>query len=423
MKLLNLSSRYFFLAFLVLMLLMGALLFFSINSIVSDELDEYLENRVEQLREAYITGNYSEENISRSFRIVKISKKEAEKFQREYPKGKFSNSLWVNFKEKEKEPLRILEKVFFYKGDYFKLKLFVTLINRSELLQAILWEIVFVVLVLLLLTFLINRLILARIWSPFYKNLRELHKFRLDRDHDICFAPSSVLEFEELRSALDFLIRNNRKVYLSQKEFIENASHEIQTPLAIVNNKLTQLMQKPDLDEKEAKVLIEIEENLERLTRLNQSLLLLNKIEHQQYVECEKVVLSDVLLKNGKTFKEIAEHQDLKFTMTISSETVISMNPDLAEVLINNLLTNAIKHNIDSGFIVIELSGRGLVVSNSGKPLDLPIEEVFTRFSKRRSSRESNGLGLHIVKSICDLYKFALSYECEGNLHRIRMQF
>jgi len=214
-----------------------------------------------------------------------------------------------------------------------------------------------------------------------------------------------------------------RNDYESLKNFTENASHEIQTPLAIIKSKLELLSQSENLDETQILVIGAINDAASRLSKLNQSLLLLTKIENRQFIESERLNLSFILSENLENFEELAETKNIKINRNIKENVPVEMNESLSGILISNLIINSIKHNQNNGFIDVKLDNNILKISNTGAKPGTKTEAFFQRFKKDLGSNDSLGLGLSIVKKICDNYGFTVQYDYKESLHIVTIEF
>ena len=233
---------------------------------------------------------------------------------------------------------------------------------------------------------------------------------------------TGTTEFNQLNSTAAGLITATNAAYHQQKQFVENASHEIQTPLAIIRSKLELLINEPDLTEKHALLLADITEANERLSLMNRTLLLLAKIENNQFPETESVNISLSVEKLIETFKN--HYDDFPELVTeIAKNILVTANRSLIEILISNLITNAIVHNIPAGRIEISLSPGIFTIENTGTLLDTTPEELFDRFKKGSHNTKTTGLGLAIVRQICTLYHFRVTYQSDDGWHRIRVTF
>ena len=211
--------------------------------------------------------------------------------------------------------------------------------------------------------------------------------------------------------------------FIHQKEFTEKAAHEMQTPLAVMKAKLDLLIQSPNLKEEEMNQLQAIDTSVSKLASLNKALLLLAKIENNQFKDYTEINLQKVIEKIILNYEEVIESKNLSVEKKIEPNGKIMMNPILCDVLISNLIQNATRHNISGGSIKIELTTNTLTISNSGNPLNIKPEELFDRFKKNNASKESLGLGLSIVKSITDLYAIKITYSFSENRHTFALHF
>ncbi len=262
---------------------------------------------------------------------------------------------------------------------------------------AILTFLFFLILVIGFLIF--NRRLSVKLWQPFRSTLNKLKAFNLNSQASIPFEISNTLEFEELNLALSKLIEHTISVYKSQKEFTENASHELQTPLAIIKNKLDLLLQKEALTDRQYQIIEATNKAVTRVSRINKNLLLLAKIENHQFEDSEEINLSDLTTQSLVHLHEHIESKALILQSEIDGELSITGNKTLLEILLNNLILNAIRHNAQKGIIKITLDKSGLTLSNSGnKALD--IESLFKRFKKSSDESSGSGLGLAIVEQI-----------------------
>jgi signal transduction histidine kinase len=268
---------------------------------------------------------------------------------------------------------------------------------------------------------LLNSSMSKRIWRPFYETLDQLKAYQVDRNESIVHKTTDISEFNDLNATVAKLTQRSRKAYLDQKEFIENASHELQTPIAIFQSKLDTLMQASALSDTDASTISELEATASRMARLNKNLLLISKIDNHQFETRETINIQDVV-------KHLLTHLDaISSTQGISIATQISpymvhANRTLVEILISNLLNNAVRHNISGGHIRVELREGVLQISNSGDAHPRDPARMFARFGKDSNNSESTGLGLAIAKDICKVQGFELNYSYNGE-HIFTVQF
>lgn len=261
----------------------------------------------------------------------------------------------------------------------------------------------------------LNRRLSKSVWKPFRETLDQLKTFSLNNQTKIEFSKTDVSEFDELNQSLTKLIEHNVSVYKTQKEFTENASHELQTPLAILKNKLDILLQNQDLTEKQYQIAEEMNRALSRSSRINKNLLLLAKIDNKQF-DSETFHLNEVLNQSLEILQEHFEQKNISVNTEISDNVKVNGNIGLTEVLINNLIINAIRHTSINGSISIKLNNSVFEVSNSGTE-KLNSDLLFKRFSRFSKDNNGSGLGLAIVKEICKSQNWTIDYRFENNNH------
>lgn len=317
----------------------------------------------------------------------------------------------------DEDPYREIAGTITVDGQLYKLVISSSLVENEDLLGSIM--IVQATLLILLMTGIlwINRITSKKIWKPFYSLLNNMQQYDLNKNNEIKFEETPISEFKELNQVISNLLARNYEIFLQQKEFTENASHEMQTPLAIIQGQVELLMQTSPLTENQAILISELEASNQRLIRLNKSLLLLTKIENSEYAPTEPVDLIALVTRLVDTFHDYMDKQKIQLVEKFVVNQVVSANTSLMEILLANLISNAIRHNIPGGQLVIEIRKSSFTISNSGVQKALSSEKIFTRFYKESSHSESTGLGLAIVKRICDMYKFPLSYSFNQNWH------
>jgi signal transduction histidine kinase len=262
----------------------------------------------------------------------------------------------------------------------------------------------------------LNKRISQKLWTPFYVSLQKIKSFELSSQTRPSFERTDIIEFEEMNGSLSRLIEGNIDVFRRQKEFTENASHELQTPLAIVQLKLDLLLQSSMLSAEQSSIIDDIHHALARVSRINKNLLLLAKIENLQFGLKEQVDLSAHLEKNIALFSDFLKSKNLTISCDILSGVVIKGNKMLVEVMLNNLLMNAVRHNIENGKIEVLLALDQLRISNSGTSA-LNGAKLFKRFSMAAPETHGSGLGLAIVQEICNTHGWNIQYNFEPKMH------
>jgi signal transduction histidine kinase len=269
---------------------------------------------------------------------------------------------------------------------------------------------------------LINRWQLRRLWKPFYATLAGVEKFRLGEKLSPGFGNSSINEFNQLNNTINQFIHGAEKEYYILKEFTENASHELQTPLAIVRSTLDVMIQDEKLSESQSNALQSAYSAIQKMSRLNQSLLLLNKIENRQFSEIDSFDFKTLVEQKMTDCLELWQGRNLNVTSSLAS-TPVSMNEQLAEILLNNLFSNAARHTAEGSSIHIQLAGQVFEISNPAANGPLDPEKLFKRFSKGGQTTDQHGLGLSIVKQITEVSGKQIAYHYAGGRHIFSIHF
>lgn len=204
------------------------------------------------------------------------------------------------------------------------------------------------------------------------------------------------------------MVRKINADYENMKNFSEDISHEMQTPLAIVQSKLEILKQRT-LDDKDSSLSLNaISKAVLRLSKLNKSLLLLTKIRNDQFQEVAEVNISSIVNNYIEGLVELIAAKEITLTLNIS-DCILFMDVHLAEFLISNLISNSIRHNINGGYIKISLNAQRLTIENTSEIIEVESANLFERLVSNRKG-DSTGLGMSIIKSICDKNDFKIEY-------------
>lgn len=334
----------------------------------------------------------------------------------------FYKSLY-NHMDKENEPFRILKSPVVINNKSYVFSVRANLVDDNELAMFILGIFTLMIFILLIGLFIITKRSSVILWKPFYQTLEQIEQFEIDKNSNPELAPNNIEEFSRLNSALNKLIERNTLIYKSQKEFIENAAHELQTPIAIFKGKIETLLQNPDITKDQFKILENLNDTTTRLNRLNKNLLLLSKIESKQYNIPEDVIMKDVIMSQVEFFKEQALANKIQISTFFDADIVLHINPFLAEIMIKNLFLNAINHNVRNGRIKVTLNKNSLIFTNTGEAKSLHTEALFERFSKTNPSSKGNGLGLSIIKKIVENNNWKIHYYFEENVHSFDIRF
>ena len=259
-----------------------------------------------------------------------------------------------------------------------------------------------------------------RLFKPFRKTLERIKNFSLQDKEPINAEETSVAEFDDLNNFVEQMTSKAISDYKNLKEFAENASHELQTPLSIIKGKL-ELLTETDLSPEQYQFVEDSQRSVKKLSRLSESLALLTKIENHEFTGTEEVNLSALIRESTQSFDEFIALNGLTVETDVEDDVLVQMHPVLADILWTNLFQNAIKHNIEEGNIAISLNSQRLRISNTGEPLSSTPEELFRRFKKDNVDSNSIGLGLAIIKRIADQYHYTISYSFEDGWHTVKI--
>lgn len=328
----------------------------------------------------------------------------------------------VNNKEKY-ELYRQLTSIETLQGKTYKIITRTSLVRSKDFILAITVSVGIVVMLLIIAVYIVNTITMRSAWLPFYKNLELLKNFSVEKNQPLQLRDSDIDEFQELNSSLSKLTSKIHADFNNLKEFTENASHEMQTPLAIMQSKSEILLQSENLNKDQISQIKAIYQSVQRLSKLNKTLLLLSKIENQQFKDVETIHIKEVLEKQLEIFDDFILNKSLEVEFNSKVDTQIQANPLLFDMVISNLISNAIKHNKEGGQITIQTNDLFISVSNTGEPPKLSSESLFERFKKESSATNSFGLGLAIVKKICDNYGWKITHSFVEDQHNISIYF
>ncbi|WP_034887596.1 sensor histidine kinase [Gillisia sp. Hel_I_29] len=407
MKLLNYTTRYFAIILFVLLSIWAVIFYYAMLDEIYDSMDDGLENqKMLVIRRAVENISIEEKNDFGDgyYTLKKIKSEHANNI-----KDHYRDTLMYMHNEEDFEPVRLLESVFKHNNEYYKIKVITSMVEEDDLIEDLLYSLLWLYLGLIISIIFLNNIVLNKIWNPFYKLITELKNFNIEKDENIKVQQTSIEEFNLLNKQIQVLLQKSRDSFIGQKQFIENASHELQTPLAISINKLELYIENYDLSESELVQIAQVLNNLERLTRFNKSLLLLSKIENRQFLYVQEVSIISIIQEVVEDFSDFAAHKQMECIITSEENIVFKMNRDLAVILFTNLIKNAIVYGENGSLINIEIEKQEIRISNLSTQEALKKEKLFTRFYKI-SSKNSNGLGLAISKAIADEYDLELEY-------------
>ena len=419
MKLLHYTFRQISVLLFMLMSVWGVFFYYAILEEVVDETDDSLENYRDvivrsALRDSTILNTKGTLMSLYSFRA--ISEEEAAVYEEKF----YDSTTYIEI-EDEDEPVRVMKSCFLMpNGQYYELEIMISTLEREDMIEAI-WGYLFVLFALLLLCLLlVTRMVLKKSFRPLDRLLEWLGRVEPSKETPPLANDTRIQEFDKLSKAAVDMSNRSYRAYREQKQFVENASHELQTPLAIARGKVELLAESEPLTEEQMQELDDIYNTLGRAVKLNKSLLLLSRIENKQYTDTEDIVLNAVVDRLLPDLMEVYQSKQITVTRKDTGRFIFNGNAILAQVLMTNLLKNALIHGEEGGELQIFISSESVILKNSGS-VALDADKIFLRFYHAQTAgKDSTGLGLSIAKSIATSYQLSLDYTWDG-MHCFRL--
>jgi len=415
LKLSQKTKRTYIIYSIVIFIVSSITIYFTLKRIITEKQDERLE-----FYKDLIARKIKYENPLPIFEVDDYISKNPVKDTLYYKDTLFY--MIVNGVEKH-EKYRQLTSIENLPGKTVKIITRDSLVKNQDFILIITISVAIVIFLLMITVYFVNTIIMRNVWNPFNENLEILKNFSLENSQAIHLQETNIDEFQELNQSLVKLTEKINSDYSNLKEFTENASHEMQTPLAIMQSKAEMLMQSENLSRSQLQQIKAIYLAGQRLSKLNKTLLLLAKIDNQQYKNKETIDINEAIERQLELFEDFIENKKLKLNKKSTLNTKIEVNPLLFDMVLSNLISNAIKHNIEHGNIDILTTDLFISISNSGIPPKLNSTTLFERFKKESSSSNSFGLGLSIVKKVCDNYYWKINHSFIENQHNITIYF
>ena len=408
------NLRGFFIYTTLVLLCCAPLLFFLMRHFYAEDLDELIIFRSDEFISKRLPS-FSKEDIdhwnkyNEDVAIVPYSDL--------YVFDKPVKEAFFNSAEGYPVDYRVFYRKIEIEGKPFVLMSHIPMIENKDLLATMGSQYGLLFLALLVSLTILQRIMSKKLWKPFYDTLDKIEGFKLESGQKPDFEQTTTIEFSRLNEKLNGLMVDNITIYKQQKEFIENASHELQTPLAVFKSQLDILLQQPGLTQSNTEIIRSLYAVSARMTRLNKNLLFLARIDNAQLSNMEVVDFVKILHGQLLYLRELAESEGLTVHVETGNSLNLKANKLLVESLINNMVVNAIRHNVKEGTINIKVDNSGLKVSNTGVPYALDPNKIFRRFSRSSEEKKGNGLGLAIVQQICIMHGWEVGYNYENNLH------
>jgi signal transduction histidine kinase len=414
MKLQSIVNRRYLLLVIGVFILAGVILNVILGIVVNNNIDEVLKSRAAKIKQnllEYPQKDFISNSFDQSITVKPVTYTKSFEI--------FSDTVIYENWDKENVDYRKMTFSVNKAGKSYLVTLLVSKLESGDMIAVIFYFMLGLFALLVFTLFFLNKWLSQSIWRPFFKTLEKLKSFNIAEKQEIKFDSTNVYEFGQLNEVLIEMIQKMQKDFSNLKDFTENASHELQTPVAVIKLKLEMALQDKSLSVERYHQIRVAYESASRLSKLNETLLLLSKIENHQFIEESNTNFCNLINTRLEFIAELIELKKLKVTLNLLNPFFLSINPYLAEILINNLLSNSLKHNQEGGEIIISISDQKITFSNTGIPLTISPDKLFQRFTRQSSGNESTGLGLAIVSEICKNYKISLQYEYREGFHSI----
>ena len=418
MKLLARTNSYYIFFSVITYILIAGGFYFSVEYVIYRDVEERLT--VERRDFEQFIQTHPQWNEDLYFVEGKIHVEKWNASAHSFPA--FKDTLLYNRYSNQLVPFREHSFICTIGTDRYKVSIRKSLIESNRLLTFITGTMLLLLSIGLTLLFLFQRRISKKIWKPFYETLSQTKSFDVTEGKNLQLPGNIIHEFNELNIELNKMTDKISRDYRNLKEFTENASHEIQTPLALINSRIEDIIQDRSLSSSQMSQIQDIYECVMRLSKLNKALLLLSKIENGQFYELEEVNISALIGQKVTEFEEMIRIKGLTLKYERLTDCKIIMNPALAEILVTNLMKNAVKHNLSNGSISIMSQTDKIMFENTGHELKINTEMLYERFKKQNQSSGSLGLGLAIVKKICAVTNLKTEYHYWNGLHRVTLE-
>ncbi|MBT5090765.1 MAG: HAMP domain-containing histidine kinase [Flavobacteriales bacterium] len=410
MKLLTKTSLNFISASVIFFLIGSVAMYFSVRNIIAED----LQNRLLQQQKDFFYNADQNKLTDLSSKLVFIQITDKEIVHSFSDTVLIVNDSYILYRK--------LQFSYLQDEQYYHVSILKSQNQSDSLIKKIVIMNVGFAMLFFLIMFFVNRHSIKSALSVFYSTICKLENFELSKLQTLTLETAEVHEIKKLNEVFEKMATQIYNDFESQKEYTENVSHELQTPLAIISSKADELMQADNLSKEQMEQLALLLETTNRLSKINQALIFLTKIDNRFYTQGSSFSLNILVKEKLQIFDAAIQEKKLKLELDLLDNTQIYMNPYLAETLIINLIKNAIIHNTNGGMLHVQLSNNTLSISNSGYPLSFPQKDIFKRFIRSENSKKNLGIGLSIVQRICKLYNFDLKYKYQEE-HNFVIQF
>ena len=414
------KATFFYLIITLVVFGIGGIMTYNIfKKQVQRETDRYLVSRLWSLQNSVENGESPFSFVAENFSIVEVDSLAEE------TRYVFSDTLADHPSPRidRLEPHRKLSVIRKLNNKAYKVEIFDVIVESDDIFSGVFQSQTRLFVILGIVLVISSYLMSTWLFRPFNITLQSIKHFKLKDPGELKLQKTSTKEFNELNDILNHMTAKSQIDYRSLKEFSENASHEMQTPLAVAKGKIELLLQTKNLNEEQLQLINSSYTAIDHLSKMSRSLGLLTKIENLEFSDYQEIHLSEIIKSAIFDFQEILGLKQIKLSQEIKENVIIESDPVLIHVLITNLFQNAVRHNILNGNIFVKLARENLTIQNTGHPLKSSSEDLFERFKKDDQSGDTIGLGLAIVKKICEVNGFEISYTYHGDLHTIEIRF
>ncbi len=395
----------------------AVLFYFAIIDEINDEVDDSLEDHAELLIRRALAGEELPESgrgTNNEYYMHEVSPHYAATHNHIRYEDK---EVFISAKN-EYEPSRTISYIYTDgQGRYFEMVVFTPTIDKDDLKRAIAGWLAVLYYCILLCIIAAGVYTLHKSMRPLRKLMRWLDNYRMGGENSQLEMETNISEFKKLGETARQNMSRNESLYEQQKLFIANSSHEMQTPLAVIQSRLEMLIDDGQLSEQQLGEIIKTLRTVESLSRTNRSLLLLCKIDNGQFADTHAVDLGSIARQLLPEMEMVYKSHAISVTASFDGEMMVEMNDMLATALLQNLLKNAFLHNNDGGSVAVSVGKNKLRIVNTGQPTPLDGEKIFERFYHSPEKKSSTGLGLSIVRAICQRYGLSIEYRFEAGLH------
>ncbi len=418
MKLLTQTTLYFITISLFVFLLGGIGLYLLMQNLVEKEVDSALFNRIH-----YFLNEVNKTKSLKNVKFIATEPIEIEKISHPELKKAYQlkDTVLYNQITKTYSPYRRLTTYINSGNAYYQVRIYKSLISSNILIEKVALVTTLMLLLFLLMAYFLNRYLFAKVWSDFFITLNKIQDFSLTKPQKEAFGESEIIEFNALNKVLNKMTDKIIFDYKNVKEFTGNLSHEVQTPLSIIKNK-TELLIQENLNERQFELAGSINSATNRLSGIVKSLGLIARIDKGSFTDTEKINFQKLIEDQIHNFQPLIDASRININFIKSDNLQFIMSKELSVILINNLIKNAIRHNVKNGFIRIILDNNSLIIENSGTDPGMPTELLFDQFTQG-SDGGTMGVGLSIIKKIADHYKIRINYQYKKNVHKILLHF